>query len=143
MPSRRVHRSPGTYSCREVSLPSYCLPNSFLLTFSNMHCYWIIDYVISFLDVSHNRKGITVQDREIKQVVCVRLVVILSMAGTWHARSHLGLGLHPPLGLKGCSGCVEQMWDQRPAPRSPSILVALCHTGLLTNLWGPYSTEIA
>lgn len=121
----------------------HCLPNSFLLALSNMHCYWIIDYVISFLDVNHNRKGITIQDREIKQCVCIRLVVVLSMAGTRHTHSHLGLGPYPPLWLGGCSECVEQRWDQRPVPRCPSILVALCHREILMYLGGPYRNGLS
>lgn len=56
------------------------------------------------------------------------------MAGAWHIRSHLGLGPHPPLWLRGCSDCVEQMQDLRTAAGSNSVLVVLCCRGPLMQL---------
>lgn len=52
----------------------------------------------------------------------------------WHIRSHLGLGPHGPLWLRGCSDCVEQTQDLRPAPGFPSSLVFLCCRGPLMQL---------
>lgn len=101
----------------------HCLPNSFLPTLSNMHCCWIIDYVISLLDATIE-KALLYKTGKWSRALCVRLVVMLSRAGTGLTPPHLGLGPHlPPWMLRWCSGCVEQTWDERSGRGLPPPLV--------------------